>query len=195
MSETIRDVYLDGELGERFGTHFKLAVRSPAEACHALCMTIAGFRDFLYAAGQRGIEFGIFVDRRNIDENTYRGNEGMEDGDIRFVPVFAGAGSGGIMTVLGAVMVVVGALLIWTPFGAPLIAGGLGIMSSGIAMMLSKQPTDKRSDDDANKRVSYAFNGPVNSEAQGGVVPVAADGVPARRLITRLDVLAGRKVG
>ncbi len=174
MSEVVREIVLDGELGELFGKVHRLAVRSAAEASHALCQTVKGFEAYLWASKDKGLTFAVFVDGENIAQDHLLT---PSKGEIRFVPVIQGAGSGGgIMTILGAVLVVVGAFLIWTPFGAPLIGAGVGLMAGGIAMMLAPQPKDLKSLDDEGKRASYAFNGPVNTEAQGNPVPVLYGG-------------------
>jgi predicted phage tail protein len=133
-----------------------------------------GFEAFLMQAKELGLVFAVYVGDRNIpqDELTH-----PVDGDISFIPVIAGAKNGGaIMTVLGAILVIVGIFLIWTPFGAPLIYAGIGLMVAGIAMMLAPQPKDPASEDEASKRASYAFNGPVNTQAQGNPVPILYGG-------------------
>lgn len=174
MSEVVRDVILEGVLGEKFGRIHRLAVRSAGEASHALCQLVPGFEEFLWSAKDRGLVFGVFVDDVNISKDQLIH---PLTGTIKFVPVVEGSKSGGIiMTVLGAALVVVGVMLIWTPFGAPLIGAGVGLMAGGIAMMLSPQPTDPKSEDEANNRASYAFNGPVNTQAQGGPVPLLYGG-------------------
>lgn len=174
MSDVVREIVLDGELGELFGKVHRLAVRTAAEASHALCQTVKGFEAFLWSSKEKGMTFAVFVDGENIAQDCLLN---PSTGEIRFVPVLEGAGSGGgIMTVLGAVLVVVGIFLIWTPFGAPLITAGIGLMAGGISMMLAPQPSDQKSEDDANKRASYAFNGPVNTEAQGNPVAVLYGG-------------------
>lgn len=170
----VRTVLLGGELGRRFGRSHRLAVRCAAEASHALCQMLPGFEAFLMSARDRGLAFAVFVNGRNISEEELTHPAG---GDIRFLPVVIGAKStGGIMAIFGAILVIVGIFLIWTPFGAPLIYAGVGLMVAGLAMMLAPQPKDPKSEDDVDKRASYAFNGPVNTQAQGNPVPVLYGG-------------------
>lgn len=174
MSSALRTIRLGGILGSKFGRVHRLAVNSAAEASHALCQMIPGFEAFLMGAKDKGLTFAVFVNGRNIGEESL---PNPADGDIRFLPVVIGSKSGGaIMTILGAVLVVVGVFLIWTPFGAPLIGAGIGLMVGGIAMMLAPQPKDPKSEDDADKKASYAFNGPVNTQAQGNPVPILYGG-------------------
>lgn len=174
MSTPLRTIRLGGILGKKFGREYRLAVNSAAEAAHALCQMVPGFEAFLMSAKDKGLTFGVFVGGRNISEEQLAH---PADGDIRFLPVVIGSKNGGlIMTILGAVLVIVGIFLIWTPFGAPLIGAGIGLMVGGIAMMLAPQPKDPKSEDDPDKRASYAFNGPVNTQAQGNPVPILYGG-------------------
>lgn len=169
MSE-VRTIRLGGILGKKFGRVHRLAVRSAAEASHALCQLMPGFEAFLMEAKDRGLVFALFVNGENIPEEALTA---PSTGEIRLLPVVEGRKNGGlIMTIIGAVLVIVGIFLIWTPFGAPLIAVGLGLMAGGIAMMLAPQPKDPAAEDDADKKASYAFNGPVNTQAQGNPVPL-----------------------
>jgi len=174
MSQTIREIKLRGALGKRFGRVHRLAVDSAAEAVRALAALMPGFEEYLWNAEDRGLRFGVFVDGENIDrEQLLRPCARTID----ILPVTTGAkNSGAIMTIIGAILVVVGIFLIWTPFGAPLIAAGVGLMVGGIAMMLAPQPQDPASQDDANNKASYAFNGPVNTQAQGNPVPLLYGG-------------------
>lgn len=170
---TVRTIHLDGVLGQKFGRTHRLAVGSAAEASHALCQMIPGFEAFLMGARDLGLAFAVYVADRNIEEKEL---VDPADGDIRFTPVVIGAKSGGVMAIFGAILVIVGIFLIWTPFGAPLIAVGIGLMAAGVAMMLVPQPKDPASEDDPDKKASYAFNGPVNTAAQGNCVPVLYGG-------------------
>ena len=43
----MRKVYLEGMLGEKFGTEWNLAVNSPAEAVQAIAAQRSGFKQFL----------------------------------------------------------------------------------------------------------------------------------------------------
>lgn len=173
MNPSVRTIRLGGVLGKRFGKVHELAVGSAAEATHALCQLIPGFEAFLMSAKDAGLAFAVFVGGKNIskDQLTHPGS-----GEIRFVPMVIGAKSGGIMVIFGAILVVVGILLIATPFGAPLIGMGAGLMVAGIAMMLAPSPPGLGAEDDVDKRASYAFNGPVNTQAQGNPVPILYGG-------------------
>ena len=92
---------------------------------------------------------------------------------IRFLPLFTGAGggNGGILqAIAGVVMIVVGVIACcWEqPWGANLIAGGIGLLISGVCTMLINNSQDDDDDDDSN----YYFSGAVNTTRQGNPVPL-----------------------
>lgn len=91
---------------------------------------------------------------------------------IRFVPIFTGAGgdNGILQAIIGVAMVVVGALLSWTPIGTPLMTAGIGLVLGAIATMLMSPSKDNDDNDDGRK--SYYFNGAVNTVEQGNPVPL-----------------------
>ncbi len=135
---TLRNVQLSGVLGSQFGRKYKLAVSSPQEAIRALSVLIDGFEKYLLTARERGFTFAVFIGKRNIsqDELAFSG-----EGDIRIVPVIIGSKKAGVFqTILGAVMVVAGAFLWYTPYGVPMVMSGVGMMLGGVVQMLSPMP-------------------------------------------------------
>lgn len=175
MASELKTIRLYGVLGKKFGRKFKLAVNSPAEAVRALCTLVPGIQAFLMNAKDAGLEFAVYTGKRNLSVEELRYPSG--DDEIKFVPMVIGAKGGGfIATILGAVLVVVGIFLIWTPFGLPLIGVGAALMVGGIMTMLAPVPKEAGDRDKAGDRPSYSFNGPVNTQAQGNPVPVAYGG-------------------
>lgn len=187
MPNIVRTIRLGGILGSKFGRTHRLAVSSAAEATHALCQMLPGFERFLWEAKEKGLAFAVFVGNKNVNEDQLANPSA---GDIRLLPVVIGAKSGGVMAIFGAILVIVGIFLIWTPFGAPLIAVGVGLMAAGVAMMLAPQPKDPKAEDDADKRTSYAFNGPVNTQAQGNPVPILYGGDEEKGLVVGSAVIS-----
>lgn len=53
-------VMLYGVLGARFGRVHHLAVASCAEAVHALCVKVPGFKRFLRLSEERGLTYAVF---------------------------------------------------------------------------------------------------------------------------------------
>lgn len=164
--EQLRNVRLYGELGAKFGRCHELVVNSPAEAVRALCSLLDGFEAFLTGAKDRGLVFGVFVGKNNLNLEQVRdyafGNE-----EIRIAPVLSGSKRAGILqTVVGV------ALIVASYFGAPTFAAGLAMLAGGVAALLTPQTKGLGAADEVTNRASYAFNGPVNTVAQGNAIPV-----------------------
>ncbi|MGW8276094.1 tail assembly protein [Xanthomonas axonopodis] len=168
----VRLVRLYGVLRAKFGKEFRLAVASPAEAIRALSVQLPGFQAFLMGAKDRGLTFAVFNGRRNLSEDQLHDPPG--DDAIRIAPVLQGSKRGGVLqTIIGAVLIVAGAFLMWTPFGVPLVSAGVSMVIGGVVQMLSPTQKGLGTQDSPENRPSYAFNGPVNTQAQGNPVPVA----------------------
>ncbi|BEN27593.1 tail assembly protein [Serratia marcescens] len=148
----------------------RLAVQTPAEAIKALSTIVPGFQKFLADSKAMGLTFAVFTGKRNI------GRDELELGcqeEIRIVPVIIGSKKAGLFqTILGAVLVVVGAITWATPFGAPLVMTGASMMLGGVIQMLSPMQGGLASRQDPDNKPSYAFGGPVNTIAQGNPVPI-----------------------
>jgi predicted phage tail protein len=183
---TATTIRLSGPLGKRFGRTFRLHLdtKTPAEAVRALCAMLDGFKAYLSSAADRGVEFAIFRGRGEHEENI--GYEQLREpggADIRIAQVHAGAKNGGVLqTVVGAVLVVIGlAISGWsfgtlTPLGSVFVSVGVGMIAGGVVQMLSPQPKLNKAADSADNQASDIFNGPVNTTAQGGAVPLIYGG-------------------
>ncbi|WP_115560008.1 tail assembly protein [Xanthomonas arboricola] len=171
----VRVVRLYGVLRARFGKEFQLAVASPAEAIRALSVQLPGFQAFLMGAKDRGLTFAVFNGRRNLSEDQLHDPPG--DDAIRIAPVLQGSKRGGVLqTIVGAVLIVAGVVLSAYGFGAigvPLTNAGIAMVIGGVVQMLSPTQKGLGTQDSPDNRPSYAFNGPVNTQAQGNPVPVA----------------------
>ncbi|MEX0445335.1 tail assembly protein [Xenorhabdus sp. SGI246] len=167
---TLRTVRLYGVLGTRFGRVHQLAVSTPQEAIRALSVLIKGFERFLLTAKEQGLTFAVFNGKRNLSREEL-GFSGQDA--IRIAPMIIGSKNAGVFqTILGAVMVVAGAFLWATPFGAPMVMSGVGMMLGGVVQMLSPMPGGLARREDPDNKPSYAFGGPVNTVAQGNPVPI-----------------------
>ena len=165
----LRKVRLYGELGARFGRVHELAVSSAAEAVRALGVMLYGFDAYLTNAKDRGVGYAVFYGKRNINEQQLHDLSDSEE--IRIAPVLMGAKRGGIFNIiLGAVLIVAGAFLSATPFGAPLINAGIAMVIGGVVQLLTPTPKGRSAEDD--KPPSYNFNGPLNTQAQGYPIPL-----------------------
>lgn len=170
-------IRLYGALGARFGRVHKLAVQTSAEAVKALCINYDGLESYLMNAKKNGMTFAVFRGKRNIGVQDFQELAG--DSDIRIAPVLEGSKKSGVFqTILGAVLVVVGAVVgvmtSWTGvggvIGSGMVSAGIGMMAGGVYQMLSPQPKGLQGRDDPDNKPSYAFGGSVNTLAMGNPV-------------------------
>ncbi|AXJ90017.1 tail assembly protein [Acinetobacter pittii] len=195
----LKTIKLYGILGQKFGREFKLDVANTREAMRALSVQIAGFEHFMLHAHEHGLRFAVFLKGNNssnkrgkkrpaiYDHETKRlitgDNIGEEQLDmsteadvIHIVPRVVGAGGNGtLQTILGAVMVVVGVIMMYTPAAAyapSVIGAGIGMMVGGVAMMLMPKIDNTQDQNQDGNRANKGFGGAVTTVAQGNPVPI-----------------------
>lgn len=173
----LRTVRLYGHLGKQFGRVFRLDVRSPAEAVRALSSQINGFEKAIVSA-EGVVGYRVFAGRdQRSKERLHEPCAEVES--IRIVPVLVGAGDGKAWG-----QIIIGALMIWASSGtygwgealggfAGAVQGvGIGLMVGGISQLLTKPPSAQGTTDRPENKPSYAFDGAVNTIAQGNPVPL-----------------------
>lgn len=177
--EVMTTIRLGGQLGKLFGKVHKRLIRTTGEAGRALAATIPGFEAYMKSSKARGLTYAVFRGKDNIgQDDLHYPNVGRE---IRIMPLVMGSKKAGVLqTILGAVLVVVGAIGVtvgqawgggtWGPVAWKL---GAAMIAGGIVQMLSPQPTGLASKQDADNKASYAFGGVTNTAAQGYPVPLA----------------------
>lgn len=170
----LKTIKLYGVLGKKFGKEFHLAVESTREAVKALSVQVPGFEQFMLTAHEQGLAFAVFQDDENIGEDQIDFETGAKV--IKIVPKVIGAGGNGVLqTILGAVMVVVGVVMLYIPgaqpFAASVIGAGIGMMVGGIAQMMMPKMDDGDQNQDGN-RANKGFGGAVTTIAQGNPVPI-----------------------
>ncbi|MBF7996650.1 tail assembly protein [Rahnella sp. SAP-29] len=174
-------IKLYGQLGNLFGKEHQRLVRTTKEAMRALCCTLKGFENYMQSSRFRGLTYAVYVNKKNIGEDDLEyPNIGRE---IRVVPVIIGSKRAGVLqTILGAVLVVVGAIGAFTPIGQAfggaawgpyMMQAGGALIAGGIIQMISPQASGLSSKQDADNQASYAFGGVTNTAAQGYPVPLA----------------------
>lgn len=170
----LKTIKLYGVLGKKFGKEFHLAVESTREAVKALSIQVPGFEQFMLTAHEQGLAFAVFQDDENISEDQIDFETGAKV--IKIVPKVIGAGGNGVLqTILGAVMVVVGVVMLYIPgaqpFAASVIGAGIGMMVGGIAQMMMPKMDEGDQNQDGN-RANKGFGGAVTTIAQGNPVPI-----------------------
>ena len=170
----LKTIKLYGVLGKKFGKEFHLAVESTRAAVKALSVQVPGFEQFMLTAHEQGLAFAVFQDDENISEDQIDFETGAKV--IKIVPKVIGAGGNGVLqTILGAVMVVVGVVMLYIPgaqpFAASVIGAGIGMMVGGIAQMMMPKMDEGDQNQDGN-RANKGFGGAVTTIAQGNPVPI-----------------------
>ena len=179
MQELMTQIELGGVLGKTFGkTHHRL-ISTVHEATRALAATVPGFEKYMITSDRRGLTYAVFRGKKNIGKDDLGFPVTKEV--IRIVPVVIGGKKAGVLqTILGAVLVVVGAVVgvmtSWTGvggvIGSGMVTAGIGMMAGGVIQMLSPQPGGLASKQSADNQASYAFGGVTNTAAQGYPVPL-----------------------
>ena len=154
-----------------FGQRFTLNVDDTAEALRALFAQLPKLRQTMQQ-GFYKVRIGKqYIDNRYLEQGFfYKLKDGMT---IHLTPVVKGAKKAGVFqTIVGAVLVVVGAIA-YAYGGQVLISAGIGLMIGGVAQMLTKTPSMGGIGNDSEKKQSSAFSNVQNLAAQGQPVPLA----------------------
>lgn len=179
----LRTIRLYGDMGRLFGRvhHVALDTNTPAEAVQYLQSQFPKITAYLMGAKDRGVGFAVFAGKRNLAEDELEHPTGADD--IRIAPILMGSKNGGVFNIiLGAVLIAVGAYInigsggVGTPIGNALIGAGVGMALGGVVQLLTPTPKGLASKDKSANTPSYAFNGPLNTEAQGHPVPLLYGG-------------------
>lgn len=171
-------IILLGELGRQFGRRHKMVVASAAEAVRALGANFPSFEHELVSSGERGVGYKVLVGRDEL--NLERLHEPSGQQRITIAPVISGAGGNGLgQIILGAALI---AVAWWNPMGwaaagsflsqATLYSVGTSMILGGVAQMIAPTPKSTDPSERPENKPSYAFNGAVNTTAQGQPVPV-----------------------
>lgn len=162
-------VLLYGELAKRYGKHHRYAVRNVPEAIRALEANYRGFKQSIRADGQ----YRIVVDKKLIGEEEL-GKTAIET--IKIIPLVQGSGKGVGQIIAGIALI---AVAWWNPLGWGALVGqavrtvGFSLVMGGVSQMLTKTQKLSSGADRPDNKPSYAFDGPVNTTAQGNPVPLA----------------------
>lgn len=176
----MRDIYLHGALGEKYGKVFRLSVATAGEAVRALA---ANFPEFLRDLhdGAWHVVRGKKVDTGFSLDETQLGTFKLGSSDLHFVPYVAGSKRGGLLKIILGV-VLIGAAFVFSggALATPIAGGALGgvtygnmamigaaVALAGVSSLLS--PEEKSEDDKQN---SFTFAGPENSYEQSAPIPL-----------------------
>jgi len=186
-----RKVYLEGEIGEKFGREFTMNVNSFAEAIRCLDCNFPEFRKYMIESEDRGIGFVCGVSGISIRDERELLLEDKNIGDFTISAVPAGSKKAGKI-IVGAILLYVGFMMTPADGGATLSKGmaftqkmlyavGTNLVMTGVQEMLAPDP----SVDDAQDE-SYLYQGTTQTILEGDPVPLLYGKlrVPARPIST-----------
>jgi len=195
----MRDVYLHGELGQKYGEVFQLDVQTASEAVSALCANFKGFASDIcqsnwHLVRGQSVETGLDLD---LDQAT---SLRLGKGALHIVPEMVGSKNGGVLkVVLGVALIgltmgfgTVGVLAtaiapslgVATTWGAAMGSMGLGMALAGISSMLAPEQSFDAEEQDRSDMFSSLV--PVAREGSG--IPVGYGNVVSAGMLISVDL-------
>ena len=199
-----RKVYLEGELGQKFGKEFTMNVSSFSEVIRCLDANFSHFKKYLIDSDEKGIGFICEVAGVPLQDERELLLK-YSEGDMIITAVPAGSGKGIGKVIAGVVLMFVGYTLLGpymstlmgeggfaalTATGKAAVVGGTIALSAGvnlaitgIAEMLAPDPSTDNDQDE-----SYLFQGTGQTILEGDPVPVLYGQlrVPGRPISTQV---------
>ena len=177
----LRKVYLEGEIGEKFGKEFEISATSFGSVIQCLEMNFPEFRPYLVDCAEKGINFTCQVADKPIEDERELFLQYEDEGAMTITAVPAGSKSGIGKLLAAAVLITIGVLTYG--LGAPIVAGGtitwgnvvgmtlismgISLGMAGIQQIMAPDPsTDNQQDE------SYLFQGAGQTIVEGDPVPV-----------------------
>lgn len=191
--EGLTTIHLGGKLGQLFGKRWDLLVNSPAEAIRAIDINLKGkLRAYLSKEGAKKF-YKVGVGKKDclIDKGELYNRSG--NSAIHINPAPRGKASGGLKTIAGVVLMVVGLVLAgptggastWlTKLGTAMAFAGASLAIGGIVQLLTPVPNFNNNPEGGETRGSNLFGGNASAITQGGAVGL----VYGRALVTPMPV-------
>lgn len=193
-----RKVYLEGELGQKFGKEFTMNVSSFSEVIRCLDANFSHFKKYLIDSDEKGIGFICEVAGVPLQDERELLLK-YSEGDMIITAVPAGSGKGIGKIIAGIVMVVI-TLKTFGVAGTAYLTGtggslgaavglvvgtslGISLTMTGISEMLAPDPSTDNDQDE-----SYLFQGTGQTILEGDPVPVLYGQlrVPGRPISTQV---------
>lgn len=169
-----RKIYLDGELGEKFGKVLTLDAQSFRDVFKAIDAQRPEFRTYLAECHEKKIGFIMHVEDAPVttDEELLMN---FSQGDMYISPAPEGSGDaiGGILKIVAAAVIafVLAPLLpAWAAYVAYGVATGLAM--SGLADLMAPDPAVDAADNGSRQDSSYLFQGSGQTILEGDPVPL-----------------------
>lgn len=178
----LRNIWLHGRLGDKFGDVFRLNVATAGEAIRALHANLTGFLEELREGSFEIVRGDPNDDGMYLDEGELNDFK-LGQADLHIVPHIAGSknstAGGALKTILGVALIGTALFMSGGALAAPLGAGlmgafsygnvamvGLALTLAGVATLLAPKQQNP------NEQASFTLAGPDNSYAQGNPVPL-----------------------
>lgn len=186
----IRNIFLYGSLGRKFGRKHILDVASVSESLRAMEANHKGFLKSIKKEGRYEIVKGDTLNDEHLCEKQLTMQYGKDDFHIS--PVIEGS-----KNIIGPIMTVIGAALLVTAYFFPpaapyLVPLGVSLMVGGVGIMMTPTPptNDYSQREKPEERASFYFGGPTNTTEQGGSMAL----IYGRMIVGSTVVSAGIKV-
>lgn len=203
----MRNVYLQGELGDRFGKKFQMSASTPAEIIKCINANRDGFRPFLLECHEKGVAFNVKIEEKDVVEEEFI--LPLKKGDVTISLIPAGSKSG-LSKILAAILIVTIALPALA--GAPSAAVGPNLtlgekiamgaakgikgkilvgLATNLALVGLQQVLAQDPSTDSQNPTNYLFDGDAQNTKRGDPVPVLYGElrVPGRPI--SIDIIAG----
>jgi predicted phage tail protein len=192
------NVYLYGELQNKFGDEFRFNIGSAKEALLAINANRRGFLDEIKKLGSRGVFYRVIVDDQVIQDPKELEITKVPQ-EVHIVPIVWGAGKNGALIAIGAVLMIatagaagflgpafssvlggIGSTTVmgaagagsFSMLGTALFGIGASLALQGVMGMLYPPPKPDFNQEVAAGGKSYLFGGKSNNTSQGQAVPV-----------------------
>ena len=177
--ESLVEVKLIGELGRRFGRSYFFVASSPREVISALSNQIAGFKDYLCDAHEKGIGFRL-VDGDAEGMSYEEAMMGCKQ--LIIAPIITGGGGAFGKILLGVALIALAfipgvgfaaataaAAAKFTVLGGILFSLGTSMVLTGIASLLTPPVEQPR---ETERKDSFLFDRATELTTQGQPVPL-----------------------
>jgi len=190
----LRKVYLEGEIGEKFGREFSMGAKNIRDVFRCIDCNVPGLKQYLIECEEKGVGFTCEVAGKAIEDEEHLLLP-IKEGDVVITAIPAGSKSGGAK-ILAAIAIAVlsfytfGAAGAAAGWGGASVSAGTGAMglttaaSANIAMLgytmainlaltgiQQLMAPDPATDNQAGTE-NYLFNGSQQNIVEGDPVPV-----------------------
>jgi predicted phage tail protein len=188
----MRNIYLEGELGDRYGRELTANVDSVRDAFRLIEANYPDFKTYLVGCHEKDIGFTVEVAGKAIEKEEDLIFP-IQSGDIVISPIPAGSKSGGakILAAIAIIILTAGAGAVWAAGGIQALGGGLGALQAGFAAAMTtklgllavslslslamtgiQQLMAPDPATDSDEPSSYMFNGSEQNVIEGDPVPI-----------------------